>query len=91
MQTYARIEEGAVAEITGTTEDIGVLFHPARYWVDVIGTDVQVGWQQGASGALAPAVANTQPVPAAPAPPSLNDLLAELATLRAQVAQLHIG
>jgi hypothetical protein len=100
MQKYARIENGVVVEIVATAEDIGLLFHPLLHWVNVTGTAVQVGWQQGAGGTLVPAApvttaaADTEPPPqmaAVPAPPSLSDLLSELSTLRAQVAQLHIS
>ena len=86
MKAYARIEDGAVAEIIHTTGDIEALFHPALQWVEVTGRDLRVGWRMGADGAWA-----APPVPALamPLPPSLSDLVAELAALKADVAQLR--
>ena len=35
MQTYARIQDGVVAELFTTDRDIATLFHPALQWVNV--------------------------------------------------------
>jgi len=87
MKTYARVENRIVAEIVTTAENIGSLFHPSLQWVDVTGQAIQVGWVQSENGTFA------LPPPTAPASPTPNmaELLAELAALKAQVAQLHIN
>ena len=89
MRTYARVENGMVAEIIGTSVDINSLFHPSLHWVDVTEQTVQVGWMQGNDGTF------TLPPLPGPAPmltlPSLVELLAEITALREQVAQLHAG
>ena len=88
MKMYARIENNVVAEILSTTGAIGTLFHPSLHWVEVTEIAVQIGWVQGEDGKFAP-----QPLlaEAPPLAPSLAELLAEINTLKAQVAQLHIG
>jgi hypothetical protein len=43
MTIYARIEDGRVAELFDTDEDIHELFHPALRWVEC-GPLVSVGW-----------------------------------------------
>ncbi len=89
MKTYARLEHHVVAEIITTAHDIGTLFHPSLVWVDVTGQAVQVGWVQGDDDKFAPPPVAASA--AAPSAPSTAELLAELTTLRAQVAQLHTG
>lgn len=46
METYARIYEGAVAEIFQTDGDITQMFHPDLVWIDVTASKPtpQVGW-----------------------------------------------
>jgi hypothetical protein len=83
MKTFARIQNGAVAELFATDADIGQLFAPALLWVDV--TDlpgVVQGWLYDGSVFTAP-----PPVSAPPAP-SLADLQAQLQALAAQIAAL---
>jgi len=88
VKTYARIENGTVVEILVTSESISSLFHPSLHWVDVTGQAVRVGWMQGADGTF---TLPPLPPPAATVllSPSLTDLLAEIAALKVQVAQLH--
>ena len=80
---FARIQDGAVAELFATDADINLLFAPALVWVDVTGVPgVVEGWRYDGSDFTPP-----PPVPAPPAP-SLGDLEAQLQTLAAQIAAL---
>ncbi|MBN9508252.1 MAG: hypothetical protein J0I21_03945, partial [Alphaproteobacteria bacterium] len=45
-RTYARIENGIVAELLTSAETPQTLFHPALHWMDVTGQGVAVGWRQ---------------------------------------------
>jgi hypothetical protein len=83
MKTYARIDNGAVAELIETEAAPDTLFHPSLVWVEVA-PPVAVGWLQSPGGFAAP-----PPVAAAPAPaPTLAELQAQLAALSAQLAAL---
>jgi hypothetical protein len=84
MKTYARIVDGAIAELLTTDGDITKMFNPAIIWVDVTGQAVQVGWLQQASGFVEP-----PPVVATIQAPTLATLQAQLATLAAQIAALQ--
>ena len=91
MKTYVRIVDRTVVEIVTTPMEIVSLYHPSLHWVDVTETPVQVNWVQGDDGTFTP------PPPPPPLPlaeptlsPSLTELLAEVATLKAQVAQLNV-
>ena len=83
QRTYARIQDGAVAELFETDQPIAALFNPALIWVDV--TDVAgiaEGWRyDGSSFALPPPFS-------APSAPSPTDLQAQLQTLASQIAAL---
>jgi hypothetical protein len=83
MKTYARIQDGAVAELLIADPDITGRFNPALVWVDVstvIG--IAPGWRQEISGFAPP--------PAAPAPeaPTLAQLQAQVAIISAQITAL---
>lgn len=83
MKTYARIQDGAVAELFATDADIALLFNPALVWQDVTGIPgVAEGWLHDGS-----AFAPPKPVAAPPAP-SLAELQAQLQALAAQIAAL---
>jgi len=83
MKTFARIQDGLVAELFATDADITELFVPALVWVDVTEVPgVVQGWLYDGSAFTAP-----PPVPAPP-PPSLADLQAQLQALAAQIAAL---
>jgi hypothetical protein len=85
MKTYARIENGAVAELLSTEADPAQLFHPALHWAEVMQPGVAVGWSWGPAGFAPPATATPEPAPVA----SLADLHARLVDLEAQVAALR--
>jgi hypothetical protein len=91
MTAYARIEDHTIAEIVTTTGEIGTLFHPSLLWVEVTGPGVQLGWMQGKDGEFAPPPAPSSPKPLLPEPlpPGLAELQADIAALKAQVAQLR--
>lgn len=61
MKTYARIQDGAVAEFFTTGEDISRMFHGALLWIDVSAIDPapQLGWTFNGQ-------AFAEPPPAAP-------------------------
>jgi hypothetical protein len=82
-KTFARIQDGAVAELFATDADISQLFAPALVWVDVTEIPgVVQGWLYDGSAFTAP------PPVAAPPAPSLADLEAQLQALAAQIAAL---
>ncbi len=82
-KTYARIQDGAVAELFATDGDITQLFNPALVWLDVTGIPgVAQGWLYDGSAFTPP-----KPVAAPPAP-SLAELQAQLQALAAQIAAL---
>ena len=84
MKTYARIENGIVAELLKTDGDITRMFNPTLVWVDVSSrADVIQGWQFDGVDFTAPA----RPHTTAQAP-SIAELQAQLATLSAQIAAL---
>lgn len=63
MKTYARIQEGRVAELLETDGDITQMFHPSLVWVEASGS-VSVGHVY-AGGVFAPSPEHT-PATAAP-------------------------
>ena len=85
MKTYARIQDGLVAETLRTEGDIISMFNPALVWVDVSSRpDIAEGWQfDGTNFSPPPA-----PIPAAPATATIAELQAQLAALSAQLATL---
>jgi hypothetical protein len=54
MTTYARIQNGAVAELFTTTGDITTMFNPALVWVPVGTSGAQVGWTYSNGAFAAP-------------------------------------
>lgn len=84
-KSYARIQDGIVAELFETEADIRDLFNPALVWVDVTGrATVPVGWRYDGT-------AFTAPPPALPISPSLAELEAQLQAVSAQIAALTRG
>jgi hypothetical protein len=84
MANYARIENGAVAELITSTVDPATLFNLALVWEQVTDNRVAVGWLF-ANGSFLPPPAPTPPILITP---SLAQLQAELATIQAQIAAL---
>lgn len=83
-KTFARIQDGLVAEMLTTASDITSLFNPALVWLDVSSVaGVSPGWTYKA-GDFAPP---PQPPPAA-SPPTIADLQAQLAVLSQRLAAL---
>lgn len=64
MKTYARIQDGRVAELFATDGDITQMFHPALSWVEA-GPDVSVGCSYVGGEFAAP---QSVPQPAPPIP-----------------------
>jgi hypothetical protein len=84
-KTFARIQDGVVAELFATDADITQLFAPALVWVDVTGApSVLQGWRYDGSDFTPPPPV----VVVAPPAPSLADLQAQLQALAAQIAAL---
>jgi hypothetical protein len=84
MKTYARIEDGLIAELLRTEDDITSLFHPALSWVEVSSQpDIAVGWHFDGTDFTPP----SPPPPAAPGP-TIAELQRQLAALSAQLAAL---
>lgn len=82
-KTYARIQDGAVAELFATDADITDLFNPALVWKDVtVIAGVREGWLYDGAHFSPPA-----PL-ARPSAPSLAQLQAQLQALAAQIAAL---
>jgi len=84
MRTYARIQDGRVAELVTTSSDISTMFHPALTWVDASSvTGVAEGWTYGGavfSRAVIPEVA--------PPALSISGMQAQLEIFAAQLAIL---
>lgn len=84
MKTYARIQNGTVAEILKTDGDITRMFNPALVWMDVSSqADVTEGWHFDGVSFTAPTILH-----ASAQAPSIAELQAQLAALSAQIAAL---
>lgn len=84
MRTYARIQDGIVAELFRTDGDITAMFNPALLWVDISNhPDVTENWRYDGSVFTAP----TAPPPQQPVP-TINELQAQISLLGAQLAAL---
>ena len=87
MKLFARIADGAVAELLRTEADISRLFHPALVWVEVTGQTVAVGFRQQADG-FAPPIEPAAVDPAAAPVSAIDELRAQIAALAAKLAAL---
>lgn len=85
-KTYARVENGTVAEVLVTDANPAHLFHPALHWVEVSEPGVVQGWQWGAAGFRPPVAAA---IPARPTVATLAELHARVTELEATVADLR--
>ena len=84
MRTYARIQNGIVAEVLRTDGDVTRMFNPALVWVDISSqADVIEGWHFDGTTFTAPATHHTSAQA-----PSIAELQAHLAALSAQIAAL---
>jgi hypothetical protein len=55
MRTYARIQDGIVAELIATDADIADMFHPDLRWVDATdAAGVSPGWRYDGAHFSAP-------------------------------------
>lgn len=90
MNTYARLQNGVVAELLTTAISPAQLFNPGLHWSPVVEPGVQPGWLANTSAAsgITTFAAPLPVTPSLPAPPSIAQLQAELATLTAQIAVL---
>ena len=85
LRTYARIQDGRVAELLTTDGDILEMFNRALVWIDASSVPgIAEGWSfDGAS--FAPPL---DPAPLGPPAPSVAELQAQIAALSAQLAVL---
>jgi hypothetical protein len=82
-KSFARIEDGVVAEIFATDADIRNLFHPALIWVDVSDLPkVGPGWTFDGNHFASPAAV------LAPPAPSIADLQYQLQRIQAKISEL---
>jgi len=84
MKTYARIEDGVVAELLTTAGDIAEMFHPELTWLDVTAVaGIAEGWTLAGT-------TFSRPQTSAPeaAIPSLADLQARMAALSTELQAL---
>jgi hypothetical protein len=84
-RTYARVQDGTVAELFRTAEDISTMFSAELTWIDVSDVaHVAEGWLYDGTQFSPPMT----PVAPAPSTPTLAELQIQLATLSAQIAAL---
>lgn len=84
MRTYARVQDGSVAELLKTGSDITQLFHPSLVWIDVSADpQIQEGWRFDGKKFSPPQE------PAGQASTStIAELQAQLASIEAKLAAL---
>ena len=84
MKTYARIQDGLVAEMLKTDGDITNMFNHALVWMDVSSqANVGEGWHFDGTRFTPPS-----PPPAIASAPTIPELRAQLAALSAELAKL---
>lgn len=84
MRTFARIQDGVVAELLKTDADIKSLFAPGLVWVDVSSQPaVRECWLHDGKAFTPPPA-----LPAAAAPPTVAELQAQLAMFGARLTAL---
>ena len=84
MRTYARIQNGVVAETLKTSSDITKMFNPALVWVDITSQgQIREGWHFDGKTFSPPA----EPAAAA-AMPTISELRAQIAALDAKITAL---
>lgn len=89
MPTYARLQNGVVAELFATTAPIATLFPPGLSWVDVTATpQVAVGWLSQGNGFAAPPQAVAPTIPVLTIAATLSAMQAQLTALQTQLTQI---
>jgi hypothetical protein len=84
MRTYARIQNGIVAELLKTDGDITSMFNPELVWIDVSSQSAVVdGWMLDGEDFMPPEI-----LPPPEAVLTIAQLQAQIAALAAQVAAL---
>jgi hypothetical protein len=84
MKTYARIQDGSVAELLTTSGNIADMFNPGLIWVDVSAhPKVAGGWQFDGTNFTPPA----SPPPGTTVP-TIAQLQAQLAAISAELAAI---
>ncbi len=84
MKTYARVQDGLIAELLKTDGDITSMFNPSLAWVDVSShPDVTEGWSFDGKDFTPPPAP-----PPAPSAPTIAELQAQVAAISAQLAVL---
>jgi hypothetical protein len=84
MKTYARIQDGLIAELLQTNGDITSMFNRALVWVDISSQpNVGEGWHFDGTKFTPPS-----PSPAIALVPTLPELRARLEALSAELAKL---
>lgn len=84
MKTYARIQDGLVAELLNTEGDVTSMFNAALVWVDVSANpDIAEGWRANGANFVPPSAP-----PPAPPVPTIAELQAQIAALSAQLSAL---
>jgi hypothetical protein len=84
MRTYARIQDGIVAELLKTGSDITKMFSPSLVWVDVTSqAQIKPGWHFSGKD-FAPPPATSTPAQA----PTLSELQTQVSALQAKLATL---
>lgn len=81
MKTYARLQDGRVAETFSSAGGIGEFFHPSLVWIDITASpQVQLGWRYDGEKFHSPELI------VAPEAISLSQLQAELSNLTQRVS-----
>lgn len=84
VKTYARIQGGVVVELLRSALPASTLFHTGLAWVDISNQpNVTTGWTFDGTNFTRPA-----PVAAPAELPTMAQLLADVATLKAELAIL---
>lgn len=85
MKTYARIQDGRVAELLTTAANPATLYHSSLRWIDASGMQgVSIGWEyDGSRFKPSPLQPTTTPKP------SIEELQSRLSLISAQVAALR--